>query len=296
MTADRPGSGRLGNLVLPPGVEVGWQQDAACKDVPEPDVFFPGKGEDAEAAKRICAGCPVLVECLAFALATMRAADRDHGVYGGLTPAERARLRGGPALHRAPRLDSQVQAVIGHRLANRVGLASAARALGVTPEALAYAWQRRGTLSPPSQPSRQPSVGERLYQDRAWAKQALALVGQLGILNLPRFPGRFLFAWVVGTDGHAQPCLILHWAQVAKRGVPPGPVVDGLEPPEHLQAGLLTGVPVAPVDQLALQGRKEALDERVVEAIAHRPIDARIPSWWSLLPNARLVNCAPWSE
>jgi WhiB family transcriptional regulator, redox-sensing transcriptional regulator len=181
VTADRSGTGRLGNLVLPPGVEVGWQQHAACKDAPDPDVYFPGKGEDAEAAKEVCAGCPVLGECLAFALATMRAADRDHGVYGGLTPTERARLRGGPIPIRAPRLDSQVQAVIGHRLANRIGLDSAARTLGVTPEALTDAWQRRGRLSPPSQPSRQPSVDERLYQDRAWAKQALALAGQLGI-------------------------------------------------------------------------------------------------------------------
>jgi hypothetical protein len=44
VTADRSGTGRLGNLVLPSGVEVGWQQEAACKDVPDPDVFFPGKG------------------------------------------------------------------------------------------------------------------------------------------------------------------------------------------------------------------------------------------------------------
>jgi len=177
VTADRSGTGRLGTLVLPPGVEVGWQQDAACKDVPDPDVFFPGKGEDGETAKQICAGCPVLGECLAFALATMRAPERDHGVYGGLTPTERARLRGGPVLVRAPRLDTQVQAVIGHRLANRIGLDSAARALGVTPEALADAWQRRGHLSQPSQ----PGVDERLYQDRAWAEQALALASQLGI-------------------------------------------------------------------------------------------------------------------
>src|SRR6266511_2012626 len=76
-------------------------------------------------------------------------------------------------------------------------------------------------------------------------------------LDLPRFPGRFLFAWVAVAAGHAQPCLILHRAQVTKRGVPPGPVVHRLDPPEHLQAGLLPRAPVAPVDQLALQRRKE---------------------------------------
>jgi WhiB family transcriptional regulator, redox-sensing transcriptional regulator len=180
VTANRTGTGRLGNLVLPPGVEVGWQQDAACKDTPDPEVFFPGKGEDAEVAKRVCAGCPVLGECLDFALATMRAADRDHGVYGGLTPAERARLRGGPVLVRAPRLDSRAQAVIGRRLASQLGVAAAARALGVTEEALTDAWQRRRLLAPLSRrPARQAS--ERLYGDRVVAEQAMALAGQVGV-------------------------------------------------------------------------------------------------------------------
>jgi WhiB family transcriptional regulator, redox-sensing transcriptional regulator len=172
VTADRSGTGRLGNLVLPPGVEVGWQQDAACKDVPDPDVFFPGKGGDAEAAKHVCAGCPVLGDCLAFALATMRASERDHGVYGGLTPSERARLRGGPVLVRAPRLDSRAQAVIGRRLA--LGL------LGSTPEALTDAWQRRRLLAPLARrPPQQAS--QRLYGDRVVAEQALDLASQIGV-------------------------------------------------------------------------------------------------------------------
>jgi WhiB family transcriptional regulator, redox-sensing transcriptional regulator len=179
VTADRPGGGRLNSLVLPPGVEVGWQQDAACKDTPDPDVFFPGKGEDAEAAKQVCAGCPVLGECLAFAVATMRAADRDHGVYGGLTPAERARLRGGPALYRAPRLDSRAQAVIGRRLASQLGVAATARALGVTVEALTEAWQRHRLLAPLVR--RPPRAIERLYGDRVVAEQALALARQVGV-------------------------------------------------------------------------------------------------------------------
>jgi WhiB family redox-sensing transcriptional regulator len=180
VTADRTGTGRLGNLVLPPGVEVGWQQDAACKDTPDPEVFFPGKGEHGEAAKRVCAGCPVIGECLEFALATMRAPERDHGVYGGLTPAERARLRGGPVPMRAHRLDSRAQAVIGRRLASQVGVAAAARALGVTEEALADAWHRRRLLAPPSRrPTQQAS--ERLYGDRVVAEQAMELAGRVGV-------------------------------------------------------------------------------------------------------------------
>ena len=47
-----------------------------------------------------------------------------------------------------------------------------------------------------------------------------------GWLNLPRLPGRFLFAWVAVAGCHGWPCLILQRAQVAKRGVPPATVVD----------------------------------------------------------------------
>jgi WhiB family transcriptional regulator, redox-sensing transcriptional regulator len=182
VTANRTGTGRLGNLVLPPGVEVGWQQDAACKDVPDPDVFFPGKGEDAEAAKQVCAGCPVLGECLEFALATMRASDRDHGVYGGLTPAERARLRGSPVLHRVHRLDSRAQAVIGRRLADHIGVAAAAHALGVTQAALTDAWRRRGLVWPPTQAAPRP-VNKELYSDRAAAERALDLASRIGVVK-----------------------------------------------------------------------------------------------------------------
>jgi WhiB family transcriptional regulator, redox-sensing transcriptional regulator len=181
VTARHPaGTGRLHNLVLPPGVEVGWQQDAACKDAPDPDVFFPGKGEDAEAAKQVCAACLVTSQCLEFALQTMPYPDLDFGVYGGLTPTERARLRGGPLLVRAHRLDSRAQAVIGRKLASRVGVAAAARALGVTPEALTDAWQRRGLVSLPTRHApREP--GERLYRDRVVAEQALELARTVGV-------------------------------------------------------------------------------------------------------------------
>jgi hypothetical protein len=112
-------------------------------------------------------------------------------------------------------------------------------------------------------------------------------------LNLPRFPGCFLFAWVAVGRGHAQPCLIVHRAQVADRGVPPGPVVDGLQPPEHLQAGLLL---------VCQWHRSISSHSKVAKKLSIRawskqsptdPIDARIPKAWSLLPNARLVNWSP---
>lgn len=63
-----------------------WQDDARCKTA-DPDVFFPppvGIG-CYDAARVICASCPVKAECLAFALEN-RIPD---GMFGGLTPAER---------------------------------------------------------------------------------------------------------------------------------------------------------------------------------------------------------------
>lgn len=52
---------------------------------------FPEVGEHASEALAICAGCPVSAECLEAALAVP--AWDDHGVRGGLTPADRRRLR-----------------------------------------------------------------------------------------------------------------------------------------------------------------------------------------------------------
>lgn len=65
--------------------------DAACAEV-TPDVFFPEVGSAPLAqVRKICAGCPVSAECLELAL-------RERivwGVWGGLTSAERKRLRRG---------------------------------------------------------------------------------------------------------------------------------------------------------------------------------------------------------
>lgn len=68
--------------------ERGWQERAACRNT-DPAVFFPLRGEDAAAAKAICAGCPVAEECLAYALT----AYERHGVWGGASERERRRMR-----------------------------------------------------------------------------------------------------------------------------------------------------------------------------------------------------------
>ncbi|WP_141566318.1 WhiB family transcriptional regulator, partial [Pseudonocardia sp. N23] len=70
-----------------------WHADALCVQV-DPDLFFPetdrGTAFDRQvtAAKRVCAGCPVLAQCLDYALRAL-----PDGIAGGTTPAERSSLR-----------------------------------------------------------------------------------------------------------------------------------------------------------------------------------------------------------
>jgi len=68
----------------------GWRDDAACGGT-ETALFFPAGEEEtlAEAAKSVCAACPVSEDCLQYAIAT----NQSEGVWGGLTGAERRRLR-----------------------------------------------------------------------------------------------------------------------------------------------------------------------------------------------------------
>ena len=65
-----------------------WKAEGACRDH-DPDVFFPDRGEDADTAKRICAGCTVRRECLTYALTTPR---ERNGIWGGTSGRERRKL------------------------------------------------------------------------------------------------------------------------------------------------------------------------------------------------------------
>ncbi len=65
-----------------------WTSRGACQLVPT-EVFFPSRGQAVEPAKDVCGVCPVLAECRDYALGI---ADLK-GVWGGLTEAERKKLR-----------------------------------------------------------------------------------------------------------------------------------------------------------------------------------------------------------
>lgn len=70
-----------------------WTERAACRDM-DPNIFFPGEYEPYGPAREVCRRCEVIGECLDDALAVPVSQDIA-GMYGGLTPKERAQLRRG---------------------------------------------------------------------------------------------------------------------------------------------------------------------------------------------------------
>jgi WhiB family transcriptional regulator, redox-sensing transcriptional regulator len=65
----------------------GWRDRAACRGT-DLALFFPGRGQSAEPARRICARCPVREACLDYAIGHGIV----HGVWGGLTERDRRAL------------------------------------------------------------------------------------------------------------------------------------------------------------------------------------------------------------
>ena len=70
-----------------------WTARGACRSA-SPELFFPNGTtglavEDIQAAKAICASCPVRPQCLRFAVET----GQDFGIWGGTTEDERRELR-----------------------------------------------------------------------------------------------------------------------------------------------------------------------------------------------------------
>ena len=73
----------------------------ACVGV-DPDLFHPPYTSTMILAKKVCEQCPVVAECLRYALANMDDEGDDpatraigqYGVWGNTTPAERWRILG----------------------------------------------------------------------------------------------------------------------------------------------------------------------------------------------------------
>jgi WhiB family redox-sensing transcriptional regulator len=74
-----------------------------------PERFFPTDARQAEAAKRECAGCPLVADCLDYALH-----HAVEGVWGGTTRRQRDRLRRQAGIVAEPVLPPAADAV--HRI------------------------------------------------------------------------------------------------------------------------------------------------------------------------------------
>lgn len=116
-----------------------WRQRAACRGMT--GVFFPERGDDADQtdARAICQTCPVVAECLDYAL-TMHV--NEPGIYAGLSWRELRRLRGtqGRAGGGVP-AGVDLDAVEVMR-ANGMEVREVADALGVTPRTIYRATAR----------------------------------------------------------------------------------------------------------------------------------------------------------
>lgn len=64
--------------------ELAWQTDALCAQVAT-EMFFVEKGGSSRNARRVCAGCTVVADCLAYA----QRERIQFGIFGGLTPRQR---------------------------------------------------------------------------------------------------------------------------------------------------------------------------------------------------------------
>jgi WhiB family redox-sensing transcriptional regulator len=61
---------------------------ALCEQV-DPELWFPERGGDTLAARRLCHTCPYEFECLEYALRH----DIRFGIYGGTSARERQKIR-----------------------------------------------------------------------------------------------------------------------------------------------------------------------------------------------------------
>ena len=163
-----------------------WWQQAGCRDA-DPDLFAYDPTTDplatAEAAKAVCAGCPVTDDCLGFALGTMRASQDLTGIYGGLTPAERASRRP-PERPRPWRRHDPGFAGRSFAKATELGTTAAARFYQVDPKTLRAAWDQHGLGRPQPRPPASPLATAKL--DREAARQAFALARQHSIAEAAR--------------------------------------------------------------------------------------------------------------
>jgi WhiB family transcriptional regulator, redox-sensing transcriptional regulator len=94
-------AGRHNQAGYPGGCQASWgsvlEQARCARSTLDPDEWFPASArtgparQEAAAAIAVCTECPVQTECLELSLAHWTIGQ--HGIWGGLVPAERAAMR-----------------------------------------------------------------------------------------------------------------------------------------------------------------------------------------------------------
>jgi WhiB family redox-sensing transcriptional regulator len=71
--------------------EMGWANQAACRDLDPSWFFFDGGCAKAftARARAVCDTCPVQVDCLEYAIVNRV----EHGIWGGVGEKERKKIR-----------------------------------------------------------------------------------------------------------------------------------------------------------------------------------------------------------
>lgn len=70
-----------------------WTRDALCAEIGVDAFFAEGQGDQiVRRAKAACGGCPVINDCLEWAL-TFEPEQDQYGVFGGTVPRERRAIR-----------------------------------------------------------------------------------------------------------------------------------------------------------------------------------------------------------
>lgn len=107
-----------------------WQDSALCAQT-DPEIFFPEKGGSTKDAKAVCGRCPVVAECLDYALAN----DERFGIWGGTVEHERRQMK--QRTDGRPPLAFRTQAVHAHMAG--VPVPELATQLGVSARTI-YRW------------------------------------------------------------------------------------------------------------------------------------------------------------
>lgn len=86
----------MADLPAPNADDYAWQLQAACRGM-DTEIFFPPprlrggpRRQREEWAQSVCRTCPVINECLAYAMRTDA-----YGIWGGTTRTEREAMRQG---------------------------------------------------------------------------------------------------------------------------------------------------------------------------------------------------------